>query len=83
MKNFPRELTNGNGTPMALDLGRLLLVFRTAPERAALLQALGLLGLVLEDTVERPVPGEEINNTATRFWVQARQMITDVHFRRI
>ena len=83
MKNFPRELINGNGTPMALDLSRLLLVFRSAPDRGALVQALGPLGLMLEETVERPVPGEEINNTATRFWVQARQMITDDHFRRI
>lgn len=80
MKNFPRELTNGNGTPMTLDPTRLLLAFKSAPDRAALDPVLHQLDLMLETMVERPVPGEEINNTPTRFWVQARRAITDDQF---
>ncbi|HEY1042819.1 MAG TPA: S8 family serine peptidase [Telluria sp.] len=83
MKNFPRELINGNGVPMTLDPSRLLLAFKSTPDRAVLDPLLAQFDLMLETMIERPVPGEEINNTSTRFWVQARRAITDDQFTKL
>jgi hypothetical protein len=84
MKNFPREVPHSSGVPMILDTTRLLLVFTQPPNRDALQKALAALGLALEsDVIDGAVPGEAINHTPTRFWVQARQPLDDADLERI
>lgn len=84
MKGFPREVPHSTGVPMIIDESRLLLVFNQSPNRDALQKTLSGLGLALEsDIIEGAVPGESINHTPTRFWVQSRQPIDDAQFERI
>jgi subtilisin family serine protease len=78
MDKFPRQLSHSTGVPMLLDDTRLLLAFAKPVDRASLDKFLAGFGLALEDDViEDAVPGEAINHTDQRFWVQARHAITD------
>lgn len=81
MKNFPRDMKHSSGAPLLLDPTRLLLSFQRPLARADLDLLLGGLDLFLENgDVEPPVPGETVNHTNTRFWVQARRAINQERF---
>jgi subtilisin family serine protease len=83
MNNFPRQLTHASGAPMLLDPTRLLLVFKQPIERNNLLRMLSEIDLLLEDgaaELEQPVPGEVVNHSATRAFVQSRRPITQQRF---
>lgn len=84
MKNFPRELGHSSGAALLLDPTRLLLSFQRPPARSELERLLGALDLFLENgDSEQPVPGETVNHTDTRFWVQARRAINQERFETI
>lgn len=77
MKNFPRQLTHGSGSPMVLDPTRLLIAFREPVDREAVEARVGEFDLGLEDTDDvQPEaatrPFEVINHTDRRFWVRTR-----------
>ncbi len=82
MNSFPRELMHSNGVPMLLDTTRLMLAFQRPPERAELVRFLASLDLFLEqhDDDIAAVPGEVVNHTALRVFVQARRVITQARF---
>lgn len=86
MNNFPRQLMHAAGN-LVLDPTRLMLQFKQPVERNNLLRLLSEIGLQLEDgtsydqqTQERPVPGEVVNNSSTRVFVQSRIPITQERF---
>ena len=87
MNSFPRQMTHASGAPMVLDPTRLLLVFKQPVERNNLLRLLSEIGLQLEDgdlldipVIQRPVPGEAVNNSPTRAFVQSRIPLTQERF---
>ena len=82
MNNFPRELMHSNGVPMLLDTTRLMLVFQRPLERADVARFLAGLDLLLEDgsDEQHSVPGEIVNHTDTRYFVQARRPISQERF---
>ncbi|MES3022191.1 MAG: S8 family serine peptidase [Pseudomonadota bacterium] len=84
MKNFPREMQHASGVPLLLDPTRLLMSFRQAPPRPELEKILIALDLQLENGDEASsVPGETVNHTSERFWVQARRAINQERFETI
>ena len=85
MKNFPRELMHSNGVPMLLDATRLMLAFQRPLERVAVVQFLAGLDLYLEDSADeqQSVPGEIVNQSETRYFVQARRPISQERFEAI
>lgn len=84
MNNFPRELMHSNGVPMLLDTSRLMLSFQRPQERNQLVQFLASFDLYLEqneiDDVLPAVPGEVVNHSPLRFFVQARHVISQTQF---
>ncbi|HZV67881.1 MAG TPA: hypothetical protein VFG03_23600, partial [Telluria sp.] len=81
MINFPRQLRHSSGAPLLLDDSRLLLSFLRPAERAELARLLASLDLALENGDAEPaVPGETVNHSSRRFWVQARQPIHQERF---
>lgn len=82
MKNFPRELMHSNGVPMLLDTTRLMLAFQRPLERAEVARFLAGLDLFLEDSgdEQQVVPGEIVNHTETRYFLQARRPISQERF---
>ena len=85
MKNFPAEMSHTSGAPLALEATRMLIAFRQAHEREEVLQFLHSQELFLEDEPEAGagVPGERINHTKTRYFVQARRPLNDEALARI
>jgi subtilisin family serine protease len=74
--SFPAQLKHSSGAPLVLERTRLLLVFSrplSKPEFDAFLCG---NDLAMEDLPENAVPGEVVNNTSTRFFVQARRPLT-------
>ena len=82
MKNFPREIMHSNGVPMLLDSTRLMLSFQRPLERSEVIRFLASLDLFPEDEPdpEQSTPGEIVNQTSTRYFVQSRRPITDQRF---
>ncbi len=81
MKNFPSEMLHSSGAPMQLDPSRLLLAFQRPLQMAELTGLLTAFELFLEDTeTALPVPGEVVNHTSQRFFVQSRRALTDERF---
>jgi subtilisin family serine protease len=84
MKNFPQQMTHSSGAPMFLDTNRLLLVFREPVAREQIERLAKELGLFLEDDVQdNAVPGENVNHTDRRFWLQSRRPIDDDRYQNI
>jgi subtilisin family serine protease len=84
MKNFPRQITHSSGAPMFLDESRLLLTFQEKISYEKLERFLKAHDLVLEGDVQaKAVPGERVNHTDRRFWVQSRRPIDDVYYQNI
>jgi hypothetical protein len=84
MKNFPQQLTHGSGAPMFLDKSRLLLAFQEEISHEKLERFLKALDLVLEGDVQaEAVPGERVNHTDRRFWIQSRRPIEDAYYQKI
>lgn len=82
MKNFPREMMHSNGVPMLLDTTRLMLSFQRPLERTEAVRFLATVDLFLEDGLdpEISVPGEIVNHTANRYFVQSRRAINQERF---
>ena len=84
MKNFPQQITHSSGESLFLDINRLLLAFQRPVPREAIERVAKELDLFLEDDVqEQTVPGERVNHTAQRFWVQSRRPINDDRYQTI
>ena len=78
MKNFPQEMSHASGATLSLDNTRLLISLKQAKERSAIEQFLHSVDLFLEDEAdEGMVPGERINHTKTRYFVQSRRPLDD------
>ncbi|WP_431478141.1 S8 family serine peptidase [Massilia eburnea] len=78
MKNFPQEMSHASGASLALDTTRLLIALKQPKERSAVEQFLHSVDLFLEDEAdEGMVPGERVNHTKTRYFVQARRPLDD------
>jgi subtilisin family serine protease len=79
MKNFPTEMSHTSGAPLALEATRMLIAFKQPRERAEVEQFLHSQELFLEDEPDAgaSVPGERVNHTKTRFFVQARRPLND------
>ncbi len=84
MKNFPQQITHSSGAPMFLDTNRLLLAFRKQVTRDKLERFVKEHDLFLEgDVQDKAVPGERVNHTDQRFWVQSRRPIDDDRYQKI
>ena len=84
MKNFPQQMTHSSGAPLSLDTNRLLLAFQKPVARQDIERFVKELDLFLEDDIQnKPVPGERVNHTNQRFWVQSRRSIDDVRYQKI
>lgn len=84
MKNFPQQMVHSSGAPLLLDTNRLLLAFQKPVDRKALEPFFKELDLALEDEVQdKSAPGERINHTLQRLWVQSRRPIDDERYQRI
>jgi len=78
MKNFPQEMSHASGATLALDTTRLLVALKQPKERSAVEQFLHSVDLFLEDEAdEGMVPGERVNHTRTRYFVQSRRPLDD------
>lgn len=78
MKNFPQEMSHASGASLALDTTRLLIALKQPKERSAVEQFLHGVDLFLEDEAdEGMVPGERVNHTKTRYFVQSRRPLDD------
>ena len=78
MKNFPQQMSHASGAPLALEPARLLLVLKAPRERSEVAQFLAGLDLFLEDDPDgEAVPGERVNHTRTRYFVQSRRPLDD------
>lgn len=84
MKNFPQQITHSSGAPLVLDRNRLLLAFQRPVTREEIERVVRELDLFLEgDAQSNTVPGERINHTDQRFWVQSRRPIDDDRYQTI
>lgn len=84
MKNFPQEMTHPGGAALTLDTTRILVAFKQARERSAVEQFLHGVELFLEDEAdEGMVPGERVNHTRNRYFVQSRRPLNDEQLARI
>lgn len=84
MKNFPQEMNHASGATLVLDHTRLLLALKQPKERSAVEAFLHGLDLFLEDEAdEGMVPGERVNHTKMRYFVQARRPLDDAHLAKI
>jgi len=84
MKNFPQEMSHASGASLALDTTRLLVALKQPKERSAVEQFLHSVDLFLEDEAdEGMVPGERVNHTRTRYFVQSRRPLDDGRLARI
>jgi subtilisin family serine protease len=84
MKNFPQQILHSSGAPLFLDTKRLLLAFEKPVAHEEIERFLKGLDLFQEDNVpDKAVPGERVNHTDRRFWVQAHRPIDDDHYQRI
>lgn len=84
MKNFPQQITHSSGAPLVLDRNRLLLAFQRPITREEIERVVRELDLFLEgDAQSNTVPGERINHTDQRFWVQSRRPIDDDRYQTI
>lgn len=84
MKNFPQEMNHASGAALVLDTTRLLVALKQPKERAAVELFLHSVELFLEDeTDEGMVPGERVNHTKTRYFVQSRRPLDDGRLARI
>lgn len=84
MKNFPKQLAHSSGVPLNLDGNRLLLAFQRSVSREEIERFVKEFDLFLEDEIEdKAVPGERVNHTDRRFWVQSRRAIDDDRYQRI
>jgi subtilisin family serine protease len=84
MKNFPQQMTHSSGVPLSLDTNHLLLAFQKPVAREEIEKFVKKLDLLLEDDVQdKAVPGERVNNTKQRFWVQSRRPIDDDRYQKI
>ncbi|UGQ44858.1 S8 family serine peptidase [Massilia endophytica] len=84
MKNFPQHLSHASGAPLALEPTRLLLALKAPRERSEVAQFLHGLDLFLEDDPDgEGVPGERVNHTRSRYFVQARRALDDGHVAKI
>ena len=78
MKNFPQEMSHASGATLALDTTRLLVALKQPKERSAVEQFLHSVDLFLEDEADEGiVPGERVNHTRTRYFVQSRRPLDD------
>ena len=78
MKNFPQEMSHASGAALALDTTRLLIALKQPKERSTVEQFLHSVDLFLEDEAdEGMVPGERVNHTKTRYFVQSRRPLDD------
>lgn len=84
MKNFPKQMTHSSGDPLFLDTSRLLLAFQKRITRKKLEPFCKEHDLFIEDDVQdKTVPGERVNHTDQRFWVQSRRPIDDDRYQKI
>lgn len=84
MKNFPPQITGSSGTPLFLDVNRLLLGLQTPGARDGIEKLLKELDLFLEDdTQERATTSESVNHTERRLWVQSRRAIDEERYQKI
>jgi subtilisin family serine protease len=84
MKDFPQQVIHSSGAPMFLDMNRLLLAFQKRVARSEIQRFVSRFDLFLEDDIEEmAVPGERVNHTAQRFWVQSRRPIDDDRYQKI
>jgi subtilisin family serine protease len=85
MKNFPTEMSHTSGAPLALEATRMLIAFKQPRARTEVEQFLHSQELFLEDEPEAgaSVPGERVNHTKTRFFVQARRPLNDEALARV
>jgi subtilisin family serine protease len=78
MKNFPQEMSHDSGATLALDNTRILISLKQPKDRSAVEQFLHTMELFLEDEAdEGMVPGERVNHTKTRYFVQSRRPLDD------
>ncbi|MGO4376646.1 S8 family serine peptidase [Pseudoduganella sp. RAF19] len=84
MKNFPTEMSHTSGAPLALERTRMLIAFKQPRERAEVEQFLHSQELFLEDEPEAGgIPGERVNHTKTRYFVQGRKPLSDAAVARV
>jgi subtilisin family serine protease len=84
MKNFPQQITHSSGAPLLLETNRLLLAFQKPVTRREIARFVKELDLFLEgDVQDKAVPGERVNHTDQRFWVQSRRPIDDDRYQKI
>ena len=84
MKNFPQQMTHSSGAPLFLDTNRLLLAFQEPVAREEIESFVKELGMFLEDDIQdKAIPGERVNHTNQRFWVQSRRPIEDDRYQKI
>lgn len=84
MKNFPQQMTHSSGAPLFLDTNRLLLAFQKPVAREEIESFVKELGMFLEDDIQdKAIPGERVNHTNQRFWVQSRRPIEDDRYQKI
>jgi len=84
MKNFPQQITHSSGAPLLLETSRLLLAFQKPVTRREIARFVKELDLFLEgDVQDKAVPGERVNHTDQRFWVQSRRPIDDDRYQKI
>lgn len=84
MKNFPRQMSHNSGAPLFLDTHRLLLAFQKPVVREEIDRFVKDFDLFLEDDVQdKAVPGERVNHTNQRYWVQSRRPIDDDRYQKI
>lgn len=84
MKNFPQQMAHGSGASLVLDATRLLLAFQQAVPRAEVEKLAKELDLSLEDgDQENATPGERVNHTDRRYWVQSSRPIDEARYQKI
>ncbi len=84
MKNFPQQITHSSGASMYLDTNRLLLAFQKQLTREKIERLAKEHDLILEgDVQDKAIPGERVNHTNQRFWVQSDRPIDDDRYQKI
>src|SRR5450759_4122719 len=84
MKNFPQQITQSSGAPLLLETNRLLKALQKPVTRREIARFVKELDLFLEgDVQDKAVPGERVNHTDQRFWVQSRRPIDDDRYQKI